>query len=157
MKRNRSGDLEIVLQQSKALQPRPGNPRVHSRAQIRQIARSIEEFGFNNPVLIDAEGPIVAGRGRVEAAKLLGLAKIPTIRLDHMSQAQLRAFVLADNRLAERSSWDKELLAKEFERLTGQCVEFDITTTGFGTGAIDLLLGETDGGESPMSPTRCRM
>ena len=145
MERNGSTALKIVLQHPKALQPRPGNPRVHSRAQIRQIARSIEEFGFNSPVLIDADGLIVAGHGRVEAAKLLGLTKIPTIRLDHMSPAQLRAYVLADNRLAERSSWDKEGLRKEFEFLTGPDVEFDLTTTGFGTGEIDLLLGETEG------------
>ncbi len=147
MKRNGSPALEIVLQRPKALQPRPGNPRVHSSAQIRQIARSIEEFGFNSPVLVDAEGLIVAGHGRVEAAKLLGLARIPTIRLDHMSPAQLRAYVLADNRLAERSTWDKGLLAKEFQLLTGDAVEFDITTTGFGTGEIDLLLGETETGK----------
>jgi len=147
MKRNGSPALEIVLHQPKALQPRPGNPRLHSPAQIRQIARSIEEFGFNSPVLVDAEGLIVAGHGRVEAAKLLGLARIPTIRLDHMSPAQLRAYVLADNRLAERSTWDKGLLAKEFQFLTGDAVEFDITTTGFGTGEIDLLLGETETGK----------
>jgi DNA modification methylase len=139
--------LEITMRPVQALRPRPGNPRIHSRAQVRQIAKSIEEFGFNNPVLIDKECLIVAGHGRVEAARLLGMTKVPTIRLDHMSESQLRAFVIADNRLAERSGWDKELLAKEFEFLTVADLQFDITTTGFGTGEIDLLL------EQPEAPT----
>lgn len=139
-----SNGIEIAMRPIGALRPRPGNPRIHSRAQIRQLAKSIGEFGFNNPVLIDKEGLIVAGHGRVEAAKLLGMTKVPTIRLDHMSESQLRAYVLADNRLAERSGWDRALLAKEFEFLTEQDLEFDVTTTGFGTGEIDLLLEQPE-------------
>lgn len=137
-------DMRIALRPVRSLKPRPGNPRLHSRAQLRQIARSIQEFGFNSPVLIDKDGVIVAGHGRVEAAKLLGMTKVPTIRLDHMSEAQLRAYQLADNRLAERAGWDKELLAKEFEFLTGVDLDFDITTTGFATGEIDLLLEQPE-------------
>ena len=81
------------------VRPYPRNPRTHSKAQIRQIAASIEEFGFANPVLIDRDDGIIAGHGRVEAAKLLGLQRVPVIRLDHLSETQKRAYVLADNRL----------------------------------------------------------
>ena len=99
--------LEITYQSPAALQPRARNPRTHSKAQIRQIAASIERFGFTNPVLIDGAGRIVAGHGRVEAAKLLGLPTVPTIRLEDLSEAEIRAYVLADNRLAERAGWDR--------------------------------------------------
>src|SRR5215468_9448401 len=91
------------------LQPYPNNARTHSRQQIRQIARSIEKFGFCNPVLIDDSGQILAGHGRVEAAKLLGIEAVPTCRLSHLTSAEKRAYILADNKLAERAGWDKEL------------------------------------------------
>lgn len=134
---------QIQLRPIRELKPRPGNPRSHSRAQIRQIARSIEEFGFNCPILIDKDDQIVAGHGRFEAARELGLARVPTIRLEHLTEAQARAFMLADNRLAERSTWDRELLGKELEFLTSLDLEFDVTTTGFSTGEIDVLLNPT--------------
>jgi DNA modification methylase len=134
---------QIQLRPTRELKPRPGNPRSHSRAQIRQIARSIEEFGFNSPILIDKDDQIVAGHGRFEAARHLGLPRVPTIRLEHLTEAQARAFMLADNRLAERSNWDRELLGKELEFLTSVNLEFDITTTGFSTGEIDVLLNST--------------
>ena len=134
---------QIQLRPVRELKPRPGNPRAHSRAQIRQIARSIEEFGFNCPILIDKDDQIVAGHGRFEAARELGLSRVPTIRLEHLTEAQARAFMLADNRLAERSTWDRELLGKELEFLTSLDLEFDVTTTGFSTGEIDVLLNPT--------------
>ncbi len=137
---DRAKPAQIQLRPLRELKPRPGNPRSHSRAQVRQIARSIEEFGFNSPILIDKDDQIVAGHGRFEAARHLGLPRVPTIRLEHLTEAQARAFMLADNRLAERSTWDRELLGKELEFLTSVNLEFDVTTTGFSTGEIDVLL-----------------
>jgi ParB-like nuclease domain len=91
------------------LKPYKNNARTHSKKQVRQIANSIKRFGFTNPVLIDDAGEIIAGHGRVEAAKLLGLAAVPTIRLSHLSETEKRAYVLADNRLAEKAGWDRAI------------------------------------------------
>src|SRR5882672_160904 len=99
------------------LKPYVGNARTHSKRQIRQIAASIDKFGFCNPVLIDDEKQIIAGHGRVEAAKLLGIDSVPTVRLSHLSEAQKRAYVLADNRLAEKAGWDKQILQIELQGL----------------------------------------
>jgi hypothetical protein len=96
-----------------SLRPAERQTRKHSKKQIQQLAAAIREFGFVNPVLLDTEGRIVAGHGRVEAAKLLGLEQVPTIRLDHLTEAQLKAYRIADNRLAECAEWDRELLALE--------------------------------------------
>src|SRR5713226_1470829 len=101
-----------------SLRPHPGNARVHSQKQVRQIADSIRHFGFTNPVLIGEDGGIIAGHGRVEAAKLLGLDSIPTVRLAHLNAAQRRAYLLADNKLALNSGWDRELLAIELQGLS---------------------------------------
>lgn len=98
-----------------SLKPYAGNPRTHSNQQIRQIAESIRLFGFNNPVLIDRNDEIIAGHGRVEAAKLRGLENVPTIRLEHLSDAEKRAYILADNKLAEKAGWDREILAIELQ------------------------------------------
>ena len=98
-----------------ALRPWQRNARIHSRKQIRQIADSIREFGFTNPVLIDREDMILAGHGRVEAAKLLGMDEVPCVRLERMTPAQKRAYVLADNKLALNAGWDEELLAEELQ------------------------------------------
>jgi ParB-like chromosome segregation protein Spo0J len=101
-----------------SLRPCPRNARTHSKKQITQIARSIERFGFTNPVLISDENEIIAGHGRVEGARMLGIAKVPTIRLSHLSAADLRAYVIADNRLAQNAGWDREVLAIELQALT---------------------------------------
>jgi DNA modification methylase len=122
------------------LQPHPNNARTHSRKQIRQIAKSIEKFGFCNPVLVDDAKQIIAGHGRVEAAKLLGLEAVPTCRLSHLNDAEKRAYILADNRLAEKAGWDKELLAIELQGLIE--LDLDIELTGFETAEIDLILEE---------------
>src|SRR5437016_4541852 len=90
-----------------ALQPYAGNARTHSKKQIRQIAKSIKRFGFNNPVLVGDDLTIIAGHGRVEAAKLLGLTEVPVVRLSHLSDADRRAYILADNKLAENAGWDR--------------------------------------------------
>jgi 16S rRNA G966 N2-methylase RsmD len=133
-----------------SLRPHPGNARTHSKKQIRQIADSIRQFGFNNPVLIGEDGGIIAGHGRVEAAKLLGLESVPTVRLAHLSPAQRRAYVLADNKLALNSGWDRELLAIELQGLID--IDFDVELTGFSPAEIDLVLDEAREG-SPNGPT----
>ncbi len=130
-----------------ALTPYPGNPRTHSPKQIRQIADSLKRFGWTNPVLVDDTGGIVAGHGRVAAAKLLGMATVPTIRLGAMSEAERRAYILADNRLAEQAGWDEELLAIEFQFLLDAEIDFEVELTGFEAADIDRILGIAgDGG-----------
>ena len=126
--------LKISYQNPAALKPRVTNPRTHSKKkQIRQIADSIERFGFTNPVLIDGNGGIVAGHGRIEAAIRLGIEKVPTIRLADLSAAEVRAYVIADNKLAENAGWDRELLAIEFQGLLELELDIDVTITGFET------------------------
>src|SRR5579871_6278675 len=89
------------------------NPRTHSEAQIAQIAASIAEFGFNNPILVDTKAGIIAGHGRLLAARKLGLTEVPVIVLDHLSEAQKRAYIIADNKLAENAGWDENALRSE--------------------------------------------
>ena len=120
------------------------NARVHSPKQIAEIASSIKAFGFNNPVLIDKAGTIIAGHGRVEAAKKLGLDGVPCLRLEHLSDAQKRAYILADNKLAEKAGWDREILRIELQHLTTLDLDFDVTITGFEMAEIDVLLGEAE-------------
>ena len=124
------------------LTPRPSNPRTHSEEQIAQIARSIERFGFTNPVLIDENHGIIAGHGRVAAAKTLGIGCLPCVRLANMSEADIRAYVIADNKLAENAGWDRELLAIEFAWLEEVDNDFDLTITGFELPEIDILLDQ---------------
>lgn len=121
-----------------SLTPYAGNARSHSARQIRQIADSITRFGFTNPVLIDGAGGIVAGHGRVAAAKLLGLGEVPTLSLAHLSDAERRAYVLADNKLAENAGWDRDLLAIELQGLLE--IGFDLELTGFSLAEIDFTL-----------------
>ena len=115
-----------------------GNARTHSRKQVRQIADSIKRFGFTNPVLIGDDGEIIAGHGRVMAAKELGIAAVPTVKLSHLSAEERRAYVLADNKLALNAGWDTEILAIELQALID--IEFDVTLTGFSLAEIDLTL-----------------
>jgi ParB-like chromosome segregation protein Spo0J len=121
---------ELLYQRLDCLERSPRNPRTHSKHQIRQIAESIRVFGFTNPVLIDGKNRIIAGHGRVEAAKLLGMTEVPTIRLEQLTEAQIRAYVIADNKLAENAGWDRETLAIELQYLmTFDCADFDVTIT----------------------------
>lgn len=136
--------LSIIYQDTTALNPRKNNPRIHSKKQIEQIARSITQFGFTNPVLVDDDNGIIAGHGRVAAAKLVGLSQVPTVRLSAMSEAQIRAYVIADNKLAENAGWDRNLLGLEFQYLSSLDVDFDVSLTGFELPEIDLLIGELD-------------
>jgi DNA modification methylase len=122
------------------LRPYRGNARTHSKKQIRQICDSIENFGFTNPVLIGDDDEIIAGHGRVEAAKLLGMESVPTLRLSHLNAAQRRAYVIADNKLALNAGWDREVLAIELQALVD--LDFDIEVTGFALAEIDVLLDE---------------
>src|SRR5438270_394632 len=108
------------------LRPWTKNPRLHSRKQIRQLARAIETFGFTNPVLVDADNRILAGHGRIAAAKLLGMDCVPCLRIENMTAAQKRAYVIADNKLALNASWDEQILAEELEDLIRLDAEFDI-------------------------------
>ena len=135
---NRNIELVPVEQ----LLPYKANARTHSRKQIRQIANSIERFGFTNPVLIDDQNGIIAGHGRVEAAKLLGLSGIPALRLSHLSAAERRAYIIADNRLAQKAGWDREILAIELQGLID--LDFDVGLTGFEVGQIDILLDDVN-------------
>ena len=142
--------ISIVYQSVDALQPRSTNPRTHSKKQIGQIASAIQRFGFTNPVLVDEAKGIIAGHGRVEAAKLAGLDKVPTILLSAMSEADIRAYVIADNKLAENAGWDRELLGLELKYLSDLDIDLDVTITGFELPEIDLLIGEvTDGADDP--------
>jgi ParB-like chromosome segregation protein Spo0J len=125
-----------------ACAPIPGNARTHSRKQIRQIATSIERFGFTNPVLVSDDKEIVAGHGRVEAARLLGRETVPALRLSHLSAAERRAYVLADNKLALNAGWDREVLAIELQALID--LDFDVEVTGFSLAEIDLVLDEAE-------------
>jgi len=137
-------NLKIQYLSPGMLMPNPNNARTHNRHQRRQIAASIKAFGFTNPVLIDSRNMIIAGHGRVEAAKLLGIDQIPTVRLEGLTEDQIRAYVIADNRLAEKAGWDKEILAIELQHLAALDLNFDVTTTGFEIPEIDQLLLEVE-------------
>ena len=125
-----------------ALIPYARNSRTHSDAQIAQVAASIVEFGFTNPVLIDAQGGIIAGHGRVMAARKLAMDKVPCIRLGHLSEAQKRAYVIADNKLAANAGWDEQMLALEFKDL--QDMGFDLDLTGFDDKDINAMIASLD-------------
>lgn len=128
-----------------ALKPYPGNARTHSKRQIRQIAASIERFQFTNPVLVDDDNVIVAGHGRVEAAKLLGIDTIPVRRLSHLSPDEIRAYRIADNRFAELAGWDSAILAIELQHLAA--IEFKMDAIGFETAEIDIVLDAAQAGD----------
>ncbi len=139
-----------------ALIPYARNSRTHSDAQVAQIAASIREFGFTNPVLVDEANGIIAGHGRVLAARKLKMPDVPAIRLSHLTEAQKRAYVIADNKLALNAGWDIELLRLEINDLRG--LEFDVALTGFSTEELDALMaapgteGLTDPDAIPEAP-----
>ena len=123
-----------------SLKPYARNSRVHSRKQLRQIANSIKKFGFVNPILTDDNYQIIAGHGRYEAAKQLGMETVPAIRLSHLSPVEVRAYVIADNRLAEKAGWDRETLRTELQGLIA--LDFEVEITGFEAPEIDFMLDE---------------
>lgn len=129
------------------LRPYERNARTHSRRQIRKIAASIERFGFVNPVLIDQNNMIIAGHGRVAAAKQLRWTEVPTLRVEHLSEAEKRAYILADNRLAEEAGWDQEMLAIELQNLIE--IDFTVELTGFDTAEVDRILDAQAEADAP--------
>jgi DNA modification methylase len=142
--KNRFEGLQVQYLPIGELRANPCNARTHSKRQIRQIAESISAFGFLNPILVDDAGTVLAGHGRLAAAELLGLENVPTLRADGLSPPQKRAYVLADNKLAEKAGWDREILALEL----GELVELlpteglDLSITGFEAPKIDTVLGD---------------
>jgi ParB-like chromosome segregation protein Spo0J len=135
-------NLKIESRTLSVLIPYAKNARTHSEEQIALIAGSIRSFGFTNPILVDGENGIIAGHGRLAAARKLGLATVPVIELGHLSERDKRALIIADNKLAERAGWDKTLLALEAGDLAGMGV--DLTGLGFVAGEIDELLAHAD-------------
>ena len=133
--------MGIEEKEISALIPYVNNARTHSDDQVAQIAASIKEFGFNNPILIDGDNGVIAGHGRLQAAQKLGLSKVPTICLSHLSESQRKAYILADNRLAENAGWDTDLLSLELKDLLD--MDFDIELAGFSTD--DIILEQDEG------------
>ena len=136
--------LAVEYRRIAELRPDPGNPRIHTPKQVRQIARSIEAFGFNVPVLIDGQDRVVAGHGRLLACQQLGWTEVPTLRLDHLTDAQVTAFRIADNRLTEVSEWDDRLLAEQLQSLSLLELDFSLEATGFDMGEIDFRIEGLD-------------
>ena len=135
-------NIHVKMRALKSLSPAPHNARTHSKKQVKQIAESIRRFGFVNPVLIDDAGQIIAGHGRVMAAKLLEMGEVPTLTLSHLSAEERRAYILADNKLALNAGWDRELLALELQGLVD--LDFDVELTGFSMAEIDLIIDEVN-------------
>jgi DNA modification methylase len=131
---------QLTYRLTSDLIPNPHNPRKHTRAQIEALANSIAAFGFNAPILVDRIGNIMAGHGRLEAAKSIGLTEVPVVCLENLSEAQARAYMIADNRLTDRSSWNEEVLAVHLKELSDLALEFNIEATGFELPEIDVRI-----------------
>ena len=141
-----SQKLTVAYMPTGSLESYTGNARTHSKKQVRQIAESIKAFGFTNPILVDDQGSVIAGHGRLEAAKLLGLTTVPTIRIAYLSPPQKRLLRLAENKVAENAGWDSETLALELKQLIEIDIDIDLTITGFETAEIDLIFKSLDSG-----------
>ncbi|MEM8541807.1 MAG: ParB/Srx family N-terminal domain-containing protein [Pseudomonadota bacterium] len=141
-KTNSSTASKIEYCSVEDLTPNPRNARTHNRKQRRKLAASIKRLGFNNPILVDESYVLLAGHGRLLAAKDLGLSAVPVIVLDHMSDEEKRAYLLADNRIAQDAGWDLEILADEFAELTIALpdLDLDLAQTGFEDAEIDLIV-----------------
>lgn len=133
-------ELKIIYKKTAELLPYARNARTHSDSQVAQLAASIKEFGFNNPVAIDADGMILCGHGRVMAAQKLGLKEVPTVCLSHLSPTQVKAYILADNKLALNAGWDNDMLKVELEDLKE--IDFDLNLTGFSDEELKAILVE---------------
>lgn len=132
--------LAIRMTPIKELKPDPKNARLHPDKHVKQLAKSIEAFGFNVPILVDRNDQVVAGHGRLLAVKKLGWSEVPVIRLEHLTPEQVRAFALADNRLTDISEWDEQLLAEHLKELSEADLTFDLEAIGFERPEIDLLI-----------------
>ena len=135
-------DLKVEYRNIKELIPYCNNSRTHSDEQVLQIASSIKEFGFTNPVLIDDQGGIIAGHGRIMAAQKLKMEEVPTITLGNLSDAQKKAYIIADNKLALNSGWDDELLKIELEQLKE--LDFDLGLIGFDSTELANMFGASE-------------
>lgn len=133
-------DSQLEFLHPNALRPWPGNARLHSKKQIRQLGDSVRRFGFTAPVIIDEHGQILAGHARVEAARLCGLESVPCRRINHLTETEKRAYVIADNKIALNAGWDEEMLAKELKALMATEVDLGIKITGFSSAEVDQLL-----------------
>lgn len=148
--------LSVQYRPIETLRLDPKNPRVHPAEQLEKLARSIEAFGFNNPVLVDRDLNVIAGHGRLAAAKLLKLSTVPTIALESLSPAQARLYMVADNKLALNATWDNALLAENFQLLATE--DLDVTLSGFELAEVDVILqGEpsnetNDADDEPIKP-----
>ena len=140
---------KIEILKTDSLIPYARNSRTHSEAQVAQIAGSIREFGFTNPVLIDAQNGIIAGHGRIMAAQKLGLAEVPCIRLDHLTETQRKAYIIADNKLALNSGWDEAMLGLELADLRE--MDFDLNLTGFDGDSIEAFLNPPEPEEAEVN------
>ena len=138
---------DIIMQPVSALIPYANNARTHSDAQIKQIAASIQAFGFTNPVLVDGQNGIIAGHGRILAAELIGITEVPTICLPHLTNTAKRAYVLADNRIAINSGWDMETLAIEVQRIIDDG-RYDVGDLGFDAAEVDEMLNSIINGQN---------
>ena len=132
--------LQITYSKLADLKLDPKNSRIHTKKQIGQISRSMEAFGFCVPILINSEQRVLAGHGRVEAAKLLGMTEAPTVRLEHLTEAQAKAFAIADNKLTENAAWDERLLGEQLKELSELNLDFNLEVTGFEVPEIDLFI-----------------
>lgn len=132
--------IQIVYRRVSSLHPDPRNPRVHTNRQVQQIGRSIEAFGFNLPLLLNDHNQIIAGHGRLLAAKALGMEEVPTITLAHLTEAQAKAYLITDNKLTENAEWDPSLLGESLRDLSLQDLDFSLEITGFEICEIDLLI-----------------
>jgi DNA modification methylase len=140
--------MAITYRPFTELKPDPKNPRSHSRSQIQQIAKSIETFGFNVPVLVDKDDNVVAGHGRILACRRLGWTTVPTISLAHLTPAQAKAFLIADNRLTENSEWNDRLLAEQLKELSLLDLDFELDVTGFELPEINLRIESLSDGDA---------
>jgi DNA modification methylase len=145
-------ELAIVYRSPSALKPDPRNARTHPKRQVEQIVRSIREFGFTNPVLIDEAGVLIAGHGRLRAAKDLGLTSVPAIQLEGLSEAQKKALRLADNKIALNAGWDLEILKLELDDIGTLDIDFDLSVTGFSSGEIDVALNAVNDPDDEIIP-----
>ena len=132
--------LAVTYRPVGTLRPDPRNARTHPKQQVDQIVASIRQFGFVNPILTDPDGRIIAGHGRLMAAKAMGLAEVPTIQIPGLTEAQKRALRIADNKIALGAGWDLDILKLELAELRSMDLDFDLSVTGFSTGELDVIL-----------------
>lgn len=144
--------LAVIYRPVGALKPDPRNARTHPKRQLEQLVRSIQEFGFTNPILVDEADILIAGHGRLRAAKDAGLLHVPTITLEGLSDTQKRALRLADNKIALNAGWDLEILKLELEDIGAVDVDFDLSLTGFSSGEIDVVLKAANDPDDELIP-----